>query len=76
MRVKMNRDDCSEHLAYCERCLVQFLKFPPGYERRCFEEFEDDGKDELTMELHTGGKTVVLHLNEAQRLQLAGESWA
>jgi hypothetical protein len=76
MRVKINRDVCSAHLAFCERCLGQFLKYPLGYERRCFEEFEDDGKDELTIELHTGGKEVVLHLSEADRLRLAGDGWA
>ena len=34
MRVKINRDVCSAHLAFCERCLGQFLKYPLGYERR------------------------------------------
>ena len=76
MRVKINRNLCPAHLAYCERCLGQFLKYPLGYERRCFEEIEDDGKDELTIEMHTGGHDVVLHLSEEQRLRLAGDGWA
>lgn len=76
MRVKINRDVCSAHLAFCERCLGQFLKYPLGYERRCFEEFEDDGQETLTIELHTGGQDVVLHLDEAERLQMAAEGWA
>lgn len=76
MRVKVNRDLCDAHLAFCERCLGQFLKYPMGYERRCFEELEDDGQDLLTIELHSEGHDVVLELDGNQRLLLAGEGWA
>ena len=76
MRVKINRDVCPAHLAFCERCLGQFLKYPMGYERRCFEELEDDGKDELTIELHTGTHNLTLELDENQRQLLANEGWA
>ncbi len=76
MRVKINRDFCSAHLAFCERCFGQFLKYPMGYERRCFEEFEDDGKDILTIEMHTGGHDVVLELDETQRKLIANDGWA
>ena len=76
MRVKINRDVCSAHLAFCERCFGQFLKYPMGYERRCFEEFEDDGKDLLTIEMHSGGHDVVLELDETQRKLVANDGWA
>ena len=76
MRVKINRNYCDAHLAFCERCLGQFLKYPMGYERRCFEELEDDGKEELTIELHTGDQDINLVLNEEERLLLASEGWA
>jgi hypothetical protein len=76
MRVKLNRNVCSAHLAFCERCLGQFLKYPYGYERRCFEEIEEDGKEELTLEIHSGDHDVTLVLDEAQRNLLAGEGWA
>lgn len=76
MRVKINRDVCPAHLAFCERCLGQFLKYPMGYERRCFEELEDDGSDLLTIELHSDNHDVVLHLDEAERKLMAGEGWA
>ncbi|MBI5670731.1 MAG: hypothetical protein HZC41_22285 [Chloroflexi bacterium] len=76
MRVKINRNLCDAHLAFCERCLGQFLKYPMGYERRCFEELEDDGKDLLTIELHTGEHDIVLELDGNQRRLLAGEGWA
>jgi len=76
MYVKINRNVCPAHLAFCERCLGQFLKYPMGYERRCFEELKDDGKDTLTIDLHTGNKDVKLVLTEAERKMLAGEGWA
>jgi len=76
MYVKINRNVCPAHLSFCERCLGKFLTHPMGYERRCFEVLKDDGKDELTIDLHSGGSDVVLTLDEAQRLLLAGEGWA
>lgn len=76
MRVKINRDLCDAHLAFCERCLGRFLQYPMGYERRCFEELEDDGSDILTIELHSGDHDVVLELDGNQRRLLAGEGWA
>lgn len=76
MRVKINRDVCNANLAFCERCLGQFLKHPMGYERLCFEEIEEDGSDLLTIELHSGGHDVVLTLDEEERKLMAGEGWA
>src|SRR5262245_19826892 len=76
MRVKINRDLCMAGLSYCERCLGRFLLYPMGYERRCFEDIQDDGKDELTIELHSGDNDVILVLDEEQRKMLAGEGWA
>jgi len=76
MRVKINRNVCSAQLAFCERCLGRFLLYPEGYERRCFEELEDDGKAELTIELRSGEVEKVLVLNEEQRRLMAGEGWA
>ncbi len=76
MRVKINRDVCPAHLAFCEQCLGKFLREPYGYERRCFEELEEDGRDELTIELHSGGYDVVLVLDEEQRRLAAGEGWS
>jgi hypothetical protein len=76
MRVRINRNVCDAQLAFCERCLGRFLLYPEGYERHCFEELEDDGKDELTIELHTGDRTVTLTLNEEERKMAAGEGWA
>lgn len=76
MRVKLNRNLCDAHLAFCERCLGQFLKYPMGYERRCFEELVDDGQDLLTIELQTGDHNIHLELDGNQRRLLAGEGWA
>jgi hypothetical protein len=76
MHVKINRDVCSAQLAFCERCLGQFLKYPMGYERRCFEVCEDDGKEELTIELHSGDNDRVLVLTEEEAREIAGEGWS
>jgi hypothetical protein len=76
MRVKINRDLCSAHLAFCENCLGRFLREPLGYERHCFEELEDDGKEELTIELHSGDHNIVLVLDKEARELVAGEGWS
>ena len=76
MRVKINRNVCDAQLSFCERCLGRFLLYPEGYERRCFEELEDDGKPELTIELHSGDVDRTFVLNEEDRRLLAGEGWA
>ena len=76
MYVKINRNVCPAHLAFCERCFGQFLKYPMGYERRCFEELKDDGQEALTIDLHTGDENVRLVLSEEERLMMAGEGWA
>jgi hypothetical protein len=47
-----------------------------GYERLCFDLIEDDGRDTLTIDLHSGSHDVTLRLNEDQRLLLADEGWA
>lgn len=76
MRVKINRDTCTAQLAFCEQCLGKFLREPMGYERHCFEELEDDGKEELTLEITSNDYHTVLVLNEEQRLLAAIEGWS
>jgi len=76
MYVKINRNICPAQLAFCERCLGRFLQYPMGYERRCFEELVDDGRDDLTIDLTSGDHHVVLTLNEEQRKLAAGDGWA
>lgn len=77
MRVKLNRDTCDKPLNFCERCLGRFLKYPMGYERTCFEEIiEDDGSDDLTLEVTTGGKTFEMTLDDEARKLIGGEGWA
>ena len=76
MYVKINRDVCPAQLAFCERCLGQFLKYPMGYERRCFEVLKEDGKEDLTILLHTRTHDIELTLNDEQRMRVAGEGWS
>jgi hypothetical protein len=75
MRVKINRSLCPAQLPTCERCLGRFLLYPEGYERRCFEEIEDDHSDLLTIELSTGDHTVVMVLDEAARTEMGAAGW-
>jgi hypothetical protein len=76
MYVKINRNLCSVHLSMCERCFGKFLRYPLGYERRCFEEFVDDGEDLLTIDMISGTNEVRLVLDETQRQLIAGDGWA
>ena len=76
MRVKIDRNLCPAHLAFCEQCLGKFLREPLGYERRCFLEFDDDDPELLTIHLHSGEHDVTLSLTEDQRRMLAGEGWS
>ncbi len=76
MKVKINRNVCPAHLAFCEQCLGKFLKEPFGYERRCFEALEDDHSEILTIELHSGRDDVVLQLSADERQIVAGEGWS
>ncbi len=76
MRVKINRDVCTAHLAFCEQCLGKFLREPMGYERHCFEEIADDSSEDLTIEIISGDHRTVLVLDEEQRLLAATEGWS
>jgi hypothetical protein len=76
MYVKINRNACSHQLPICERCLGRFLQEPLAYERACFEEVVDDGKEDLTIDLTSDENHVVLVLNEEQRKLMAGEGWS
>lgn len=76
MYVKINRDVCDAQLAFCERCLGKFLREPMGYERHCFDEIVDDGKEEVTVEILSAGNHTKVVLNEEQRLLAAQEGWS
>ena len=76
MYVKINRNACGHHIATCERCLGRFLAYPYGYERQCFEQIEEDGSDNLTLDITSGDNHYHLNLNEKARVTLAGEGWA
>lgn len=76
MRVKLDRDTCTKPISFCERCLGRFLQYPLGYERACFSEIiEDDGSDELTLEVTNAGKTFTLVLDDEARELIGREGW-
>lgn len=76
MYVKINRDVCTAQLSFCERCLGKFLREPMGYERHCFDEIVDDGKEEVTIEIYSGDDHALITLTEEQRLIAAQEGWS
>lgn len=76
MYVKINRNVCDHQLAICERCLGKFLSNPFGYERQCFEQIVDDGKENITIDLHTGDEDVHMELTLDEAKMMAGEGWA
>ena len=75
MRVRINRNVCVAHLAVCERCFGRFLLHPEGYDRHCFEVYEDDGREELTLEMVTNGHEIKMVLDEDARRMIAGDGW-
>ena len=76
MRVKINRNVCTAQLAFCEQCLGKFLQEPLGYERRCFEELEDDHSNLLTIDLISGKHEETLVLDDEQRRLAAADGWS
>ena len=71
MYVKINRNVCDHQLAICERCLGKFLQNPFGYERQCFEQIVDDGKENITIDLHTGDEDVHMELTLGEAKMMA-----
>jgi hypothetical protein len=76
MYVKIDRNTCNHHIAKCERCLGRFLANPLGYERQCFEDIVDDGKDILTLDITSGDNQYHLELTPDEAKMIAGEGWA
>lgn len=75
MKVIIDRDLCNASLPFCQRCSAAFLRNPEGEDRLCIKEIIDDGKENLTLVMHTDGRELELELTEEER-NLAGiEGW-
>lgn len=75
MKVVLDRDLCDASLAYCQRCSAAFIRYPEGTDRLCIREVVDDGKDTLTLQMHTDQRELTVELTEEQRELASVEGW-
>lgn len=75
MRVVIDRDLCDASLPFCDRCSAAFIKFPEGSDRMCIREIIEDGKETLTIEMHTDQRTLVVELTEEMQELASVEGW-
>ena len=76
MRVKIYRNVCTAQLAFCGQFLGKLFRGRLGYERRCFEELEDDHSNLLTIDLISGKHEETLVLDDEQRRLAAADGWS
>lgn len=75
MRVVIYRDLCGHHPASCEPCFGEFVKHRTVPDRGCIREMVDDGKEEITAEIHTGGYVTTLVVTDENREQIIYDGW-
>lgn len=75
MKVVIDRDLCDASLPFCARCSAAFIRYPQGSDRLCIRKIIDDGKDTLTIEVHTDDRTMVVELSDEQREIASVEGW-
>lgn len=75
MRIVIDRDLCDSSLVYCQRCSAALIRYPLGHDRMCITDIVDDGRDLLTIEMHTDGRTLEIELTDELQ-ELGGvEGW-
>jgi hypothetical protein len=75
MKVTIDRDLCYASLPFCARCSAAFIRFPEGSDRLCIRDIEEDGKDTLTIVMHTDDRTLEIELTEEERELASVEGW-
>ena len=75
MKIILDRGLCDTNLSYCQRCSAALFRNPEGYDRLCILDIEDDGKELLTLVMHTDGRVLELELTEEDRDLAAVEGW-
>lgn len=75
MHVTMDRGLCDANLEFCQRCSAAFIKFPEGVDRHCILDIVDDGKETLTLEMHTDNRVIEIELTDEQRELASVEGW-
>ena len=75
MKVIIDRDLCDASLPFCARCSAAFIRFPEGSDRMCIRDIIEDGKDSLTIEMHTDERVLEIELSEEERELASVEGW-
>lgn len=75
MKVVIDRGLCDTTLAYCQRCSAALIRHPEGYDRPCICDIIDDGKERLTIEMNTDGRTLEVELTDEEREIASVEGW-
>lgn len=75
MKVVIERDLCDASLPFCQRCSAAFIRYPEGADRPCIMDIEEDGKETLTLVLHTDNRKIEIELTEEERELASVEGW-
>lgn len=75
MKVVIDRDLCDASLPFCQRCSAAFIRNPEGTDRPCIRDIEDDGKEMLTLVLHTDERALEVELSDEERELASVEGW-
>lgn len=75
MKVIIDRDLCNASLPFCQRCSAAFIRYPEGTDRLCIMDVIEDGKETLTLEMHTDNRQLEVELSEEMRDLASVEGW-
>jgi hypothetical protein len=75
MKIIIDRDLCNSSLSFCQRCSAAFFRYPEGTDRLCIVDVIDDGKETLTLEMKTDGRTLEIELTDEDLEVASVEGW-
>ena len=75
MKVVIDRDLCDASLPFCSRCSAAFIRYPEGSDRMCIQDVIEDGKETLTIEMHTDQRILVVELTDEMQELASVEGW-
>ena len=75
MKVVIDRDLCDASLPFCQRCSAAFIRYPEGSDRLCIRDVIEDGKETLTIEMHTDQRTLEIELTDEMQELASVEGW-
>ncbi len=76
MKIVINHDACRHSGEFSDRCLAASLRNPYARDRYCLATFEDDGRQEVTVDLTLHGRTYSrVFPSERDRQIAADRGW-